>query len=104
MNSNTKWTFDAVMRIAAKYPDRRSFRKNAGLAYQAAVTQGWLNYLHKPDPRLPRHWGLIWTREAVGTEAAKYNRRSDFKKGNGSAYSAALKNGWLNELFRKDVP
>ena len=101
MNSNVKWTFDAVMRVAAKYPDRRSFRKGNGLAYQAAVTQGWLNYLHKPDERQPRHWGLIWNFEAVKIEASKYTRRSDFKKGSGSAYSAALKNGWLETLYKK---
>ena len=31
----------------------------------------------------------------------KYNSRSEFKTKSGSAYSAALKNKWLDEFFPK---
>ena len=38
-----------------------------------------------------------WKREVCYEEARKYTSRSAFKLGSGSAYSAALKRGWLND-------
>jgi hypothetical protein len=38
-----------------------------------------------------------WKREACFEEAKKYASRSEFKEGNGSAYSAASKRGWLKD-------
>lgn len=38
-----------------------------------------------------------WTKKACFEEAQKYNSKSTFKSGNGSAYSAASKRGWLKD-------
>lgn len=38
-----------------------------------------------------------WTKKACFEEAQKYNSKSTFKNGNGSAYSAASKRGWLKD-------
>lgn len=38
-----------------------------------------------------------WTKSKCFEEAKKYSTKTEFKEGNGSAYSAALKKGWLNE-------
>jgi len=40
-----------------------------------------------------------WNREACYEEAKKYKSRSAFNIGNGSAYSAALKRGWLKDYI-----
>lgn len=39
-----------------------------------------------------------WTLETVRNEALKYDQRSKFKKGSGGAFSAARRNGWLEEV------
>lgn len=41
-----------------------------------------------------------WTYEACKAEAAKYSRRIDFQHNKG-AYTASLKNGWLDDWFYK---
>lgn len=38
-----------------------------------------------------------WTKNKCFEEAKKYSTKTEFKEGNGSAYSAARKKGWLNE-------
>ena len=40
----------------------------------------------------------IWTKEKCKEEVKKYKSRSEFKKKNGSAYYAALKNNWFDEI------
>ena len=39
-----------------------------------------------------------WSKSDVQKEADKYNRRIDFQKFSNREYSAALRNGWLNEV------
>ena len=46
---------------------------------------------------------FIWTKEKCKEEASKYSSRSEFKKGNQSAYLTAWKNGWLDEWFKKQL-
>jgi hypothetical protein len=41
---------------------------------------------------------LLWTKEKCKEEAKKYKSRSEFKKKNGSAYYASLKNNWFEEI------
>jgi hypothetical protein len=40
----------------------------------------------------------VWTKDMVTKEALKYEFRNDFKTKNIGAYSAALRNGWLDEV------
>ena len=49
----------------------------------------------KQKPKLRGYWQI---KENTATEAKKYKSRSDFEKGSGGAYNAALKNGWLHEI------
>ena len=41
-----------------------------------------------------------WTKERCDEDALKYNSRSEWNKNNSSAYSAAHKNGWLDECCK----
>lgn len=43
----------------------------------------------------PRNY---WTKEKCKEDALKYNIRENFKKGYVSAYNAALRNKWLDEI------
>lgn len=42
----------------------------------------------------------IWTKESVEKEAKKYTTRSDFKKGNRSAYVIAVREGWMDDVTK----
>ena len=44
---------------------------------------------------------MNWTYEKCKEEAAKYETRSEFSKGNCSAYNASRSNGWLDDFFVK---
>lgn len=41
---------------------------------------------------------VFWTKEKVQNEANKYKSRTEFKTISSKAYTAALRNGWLNEV------
>ena len=41
-----------------------------------------------------------WTKERCKEETLKYNTRSEFQKGSESAYQAARKNGWLDDICK----
>ena len=41
------------------------------------------------------HWNNI---ENCKEESLKYKTRNDFKKGNGGAYKACRRNGWMDEV------
>lgn len=42
---------------------------------------------------------MNWTYEKCKEEASKYETRSQFYKGNSSAYNASRSNGWLDDFF-----
>lgn len=44
---------------------------------------------------------MNWTYEKCKEEASKYETRSQFYKGNSSAYNASRSNGWLDDFFEK---
>lgn len=44
---------------------------------------------------------IIWEYDNTKKEAEKYKTRNEFRKKCGGAYSAAKRNGWLNEWFGK---
>lgn len=43
---------------------------------------------------------VIWTYDAVKTEALKYNRPSEFKKLSKSAYESAVRNKWISDVTK----
>lgn len=97
------WTEDSARQEALKYKTKADFRKYSGGAHAAAQKSGWIKgydwFVSGHDVRADRD--RVWTYEKTKQEAQKYTGRSKFCKGNGSAYSAALKNKWLDEFFPK---
>ena len=65
-------------------------------AYQASLNHGWLDdytwfhYVQRPTG--------YWTKEKIIEESKKYKTRGEFHDYNGTAYSKARTNGWLDEM------
>lgn len=98
-----KWTKESTEQEARKYKTRGEFREKNVSAYGVALEKGWIDeydwFVDGHKIRADRD--RIWTHDKTKSEAQKYTKRSDFKTGSGSAYSAALKNKWLDEFFPK---
>ncbi|MBQ9671558.1 MAG: hypothetical protein IJV34_01735 [Prevotella sp.] len=92
------WTKERCYEEAKKYSSKQDFSHSSG-AYRVAYINGWLNdYDWLVDTQLEKkHIKKKWTEEACFNEAQKYTSKSAFKSGNESAYSAALKSGWLKD-------
>ena len=41
---------------------------------------------------------IKWTKEACSIVAKQYNTRMEFKRGDGSAYTTSVREGWLDEI------
>lgn len=92
------WTKEECALIAKKYKKRTDMMKNDSKAYYAAKEYGWLDQIcthMKSRKHVERNY---WTKEHCQERALKYKHRSDFKIGDGSAYSTAVRNGWLDEI------
>ena len=84
---------------ALKYNTRSEFRKGCETAYIVARKNKWLDdYTWFKESRKQKPNGY-WNKETVFAEAKQYKTRSEFKKNCVSAYSASLKNGWIDILF-----
>jgi isopentenyldiphosphate isomerase len=90
------WTKERCREEALKYNSRNEFQKNSKSAYKASLKNGWLDEICGHMDELRKQKGH-WTKERCQEEALKYNSRSEFKK-NSPAYSASLRNGWLDEI------
>ena len=90
-----KWTYEACYEEAKKYKTQAELRHNSKGAYMAAYRNGWLKdytwfvLIQKPTG--------YWNKERCEKEAKKYETKNEFQKLGGSAYNAALKNGWLKD-------
>jgi len=81
---------------AKKYHTRDEFRKYCNVVYNVARKNGWLDEMYWF--RRPTVHNKKWYRETVFEEARKYKTKKEFQKGCISAYSAAIKNGWIVEM------
>ena len=82
---------------ANKYKTRKQFRENSQAAYYFAKRQDWLDEVccEMHEVRRPGHY---WTKERCAEEALKYNMKINLKKSCISAYSSAVRKGWLSEI------
>lgn len=94
---------------ALKYKTRKEFYNNAISYYRVAYRKGFFNdicshmeYIIKPSEnrtKTPKKRGY-WTKELCQIEALKYKTRGEFYNKGCGAYSASLKNNWLDELCK----
>ena len=91
------WTKNRCREEALKYTTRNDFLKNSASAYRTAQREGWLEevcegllYVQKPAG--------YWTKSRCHSLSKKFQHRNDFYKNEPSAYRAAQRNGWLDDI------
>lgn len=91
------WTKERCLQTALQYSTRSEFSLGSNGAYKKAYREGWLDdiCLHMTEPTKPNGY---WTKDKCQEEAIKYQTRSAFKDGNNSAYQAAYRHRWLEEI------
>ena len=94
---NGYWTYKNVVEEAQKYSSRSAFSANSQGAYLKARREGWLDLVCGHMKFVTKRMNY-WSYEKVSKEAKKYSRRALFKKGSGSAYQKARKEGWLDKI------
>ena len=93
---NGYWNYETCMEESKKYKSRGEFCNGCVSAYNVARRNGWLDkYTWLISPRKTKGY---WNYKTCMEESKKYKSRSEFRKGNGSAYNVALKNGWLDDI------
>lgn len=94
------WDRESITKAALKCETRTQFMRTYSRAYHIASTEGYLSEItgHMKEVRKPRGF---WTLENLRDEIVKngYINRTAFKKGSGSAYNIANRDGLLDELF-----
>ena len=92
-----KWTKEMCFEEAKKYKVKEHWKKNSLSSYACARRKGWYEDLiaHMIDGCTPKNF---WTKEKCLEEALKHNCKTDFMRSEKGAYSAADKNGWLDEI------
>lgn len=89
------WTLEKCIDEAKKYKTRSEFKKNSA-AYRAAQKKNWLDDVCSHMTSVKKSDGY-WTKERCHEEALMYQVRTNFAKGS-TAYKAAQKNGWIDDI------
>ncbi len=90
-----------IMAEARKYKTKEEFQKGNLSAFLAAYRYGYIDdmtWLVKQKQHKKNHWNY----ENIKNEAIKYNTKTEFFKGNQTAYRAALKLGIIDDFFLND--
>jgi len=87
-----------IMAEAKKYKTKEEFQKGNLTAFLAAHKYGYMEDMTWLVKRKQHKWGY-WTYENIKQEAIKYDTKTQFFKGNQTAYRAALKLGIIDDFF-----
>jgi hypothetical protein len=87
-----------MMAEARKYSTKEEFQKGNITAFLAAHRYGYIDDMDWLV-RQKQHKKGYWTYKHIEEEALKYNTKSEFFKGNQTAYRAALKMGVIDDFF-----
>lgn len=91
---------DHVIEESKKYSNRTEFKKNSQNAYNSALKNNWIDemvWLDRVDGKQQK--GYWKNRENMMCEARKYATKEEFKKGNLTAFLAAYKYGYIDEMW-----
>lgn len=92
------WTFGALQTEALKYKSRSEFGNCNSAAYTIASKTHILDKIcNNMESQIKCH--NYWAKEKCRERALLYTAKSDFKKYDGSAYTTAVREKWLNEIF-----
>lgn len=88
-----------ILKIINDYTDVKDAQNIEKCSINLYKSNGW-NVLNKAKAGGLGACKRTWTKENVEQEAKKYNTRSDFKKGNQSAYVIAVREGWMDDITK----
>ena len=92
-------TYDEVMSFARKCKTYREFMLGNPSASDFAKRNGFINEIYKILPPKVKGKSIKkFSLKMVMDNASKSENYNDFRNKYGSAYNAALRNGWLNEV------
>ncbi len=91
------WTKERVFEEARKHATKSLFRKRNRSAYATAEKNGWFGEMTWFEPSTPNE-PRVWSKEAVFELSKHYKTKREFCKANKSAYNAAWKKHWLEEM------
>ena len=96
-NPNGFWTKSRIMKEGKKYDNRTDFSNNSSAAATIAKRNGWMDdvCVHMKVFKKPKGY---WTFDRVKEARKPYSSKSEFRKKNNNAYTAAQKNGWLEKI------
>jgi predicted GIY-YIG superfamily endonuclease len=95
---NYKWDFENIKKEALKYNYRSEFKSKSQGAYDAAITNKWLDIVcsHMIQVRKTKNF---WQNYNNCLDAAlKCKTKKDFHSKYSRAYIVSLKNNWLNKI------
>lgn len=88
-----------VITESRKFSSRTEFKKCSGNAYNSAVKNGWINQMPWLDENNGRHPKGYWKeKDNIMSEAMNFSTKEEFKKGNLTAFLAAYKYGYIDEM------
>lgn len=87
-----------MMNEARKYSTKEEFQKGNIYAFLAAHKYGYIDDMEWMV-KLKEHKNGYWTYDHIKDEALKYNTKSEFFRGNQTAYRAALRLGIIDDFF-----
>jgi hypothetical protein len=95
MKKNKVWTKDEILSDAKKYTSIKEWKTSSPSAYATALKRGIkelaCEHMRKPKSK------IVWTKNEVLSESIKYSTKKDWRLGSGASYSAAHRNGWIEE-------
>lgn len=95
-----KWNKKKCFQEAKKYINRTDFEKGNQSAYQVARKNKWLDdytwFIPRKKPN--GYWNNY---DNCFAEAQKYSSRSEFSTKSSSAYNSAVRNNWLDDMFKE---
>jgi hypothetical protein len=94
----SEWTRERIIEESKKYSSRSEFAQKSQTAYHHACEDKsiFMEMLWMVEKKKPDGW---WNdKERVMDEGRKYQTRTAFANGSYSAWKAAKKNGWIEEM------
>lgn len=96
---NNFWTKEKATNLALKCKTKTEFREKYPVARTFALQNKFYKNITAHMTR-PKVYNFKWSREKIKKEALKYKSRKEFETKNGSAYTIALSNGWMDEACK----
>ena len=90
-----KWNYETCLKESKKYTSRGEFSEKSSSAWSVSKEKGWIEEYDWLIPK--KKESNYWNRDACYDVAKECTCSSEMNRKYGSAYNAALKNGWIQD-------